>query len=600
MTLPTWDETEEVKDELPTWEDTEEVKEDDKSFLDSVGETLLDTGIAAGQGLTMGKSDEILAGVKTGGGLWGDYDKEASRMEAMVDEARERSPTAFTLGEIGGAMALPIPGAKARAAANAARMAEISKGVGPGLLRLGKSGIELAKYGAKEGAIAGGTEALVRSDGDVDKAVEGLTTGAGMGAAITTALPAVGKVAKATMGGIGRLGEAAKDVSRNSVMRMLGIDDAARVEETLFRSSEARNNLVNKGIPVQDITQDMIDTEIQNIPSRIDDRVDRFIEEGNIDKILPKEELLQKADLQSAKANSSLDEAINNSDVRVSKGDLLDIPEEVTAHTQTGEAQKTIDSFSKDIAGEGRRLLGTLDKDIKLVEDLRIQKSKLEYRAEGESGKKLQALNKRIKILDKKIEDARDSLGATENMVDELRAADMSAGEVRNLSTEMSEQAYRADDPLKRELARGINQAVKDQSPELASKFSDSASRLDDARGLENFTKKAGTQSATSFENRMVTTPISGGSQAAGLSLSAIVADFKNRYMVQAGASWGDKAAKFLSRNPKKMQMFQNFADRMGKRSGDIAKGAAQAHSIMITRDPEYRKAFMEANEEEE
>lgn len=127
-------------DEIDDWEDMP---------VDKVG------GIEAGfhgigQGLTFGFSDEILAGVTTGFGLFDDYEKVRDEYRQRVNQAKADSPAAFTVGELGGGVASAfIPGIGA--IGNVGKAATIGGKIAAG---------------AKAGAVAGGLQAAGTSEGE--------------------------------------------------------------------------------------------------------------------------------------------------------------------------------------------------------------------------------------------------------------------------------------------------------------------------------------------------------------------------------------------------------------------------------------------------
>jgi len=231
MTLPKWEDTEEVES-LPTWEETEDFAEEaapESSALDTVGQTLQDLLIGTAD-TTVGRT---AAGVSSGVvELLSRYidsptdrklraegfklpEEERSKWDAFtegyyggkeslkgtVEEARERSPIATTLGSVA---------------------SEISQSAAPvsKLGLVGKSGskikdvAKLLGVGAVEGSLAEmsmGDARLLEGDvaGTLGEAAEGAAlgaVGAGVGAA---ALPSLLK-------GLGVVGGAKKFLSRES------------------------------------------------------------------------------------------------------------------------------------------------------------------------------------------------------------------------------------------------------------------------------------------------------------------------------------------------------------------------------------------------
>lgn len=65
----------------------------------------------AGQGITFGFGDELMAGLKTGAGLWGDYGKEVEGQRKAIADAQAAHPGWFLGGNIAGALpTVAIPG----------------------------------------------------------------------------------------------------------------------------------------------------------------------------------------------------------------------------------------------------------------------------------------------------------------------------------------------------------------------------------------------------------------------------------------------------------------------------------------------------------
>jgi hypothetical protein len=120
-------------------------------------------------GLTLGFGDEIYGGIRSGGGLWGDYAKERDEARAWLAEAKEQNPKSYLAGEVGSAF---VPGlGAANLVGKGARLA--GKGVD-----VGSDLVKAAGAGALETGLAtvGAAESLD------DLSAGGLATNAGIGA----------------------------------------------------------------------------------------------------------------------------------------------------------------------------------------------------------------------------------------------------------------------------------------------------------------------------------------------------------------------------------------------------------------------------------
>jgi len=139
--------------------------------------TLGNVARAVGQGLSFGFGDEIEAGLKTGFGFLGDYDKTVKDVRDDIKQFREtNAPLALGL-ELGGGLLTGGLGA-GRVAGSALGRNIINK--------VGTTGFGGA-VGATEGAIAGAGSA----EGDAGDIGLGILSGATLGGAFGSALPSV-------------------------------------------------------------------------------------------------------------------------------------------------------------------------------------------------------------------------------------------------------------------------------------------------------------------------------------------------------------------------------------------------------------------------
>ena len=143
----------------------------------SLGDSLAGGARAVGQGLSLGFGDEIEAGLRTGFGLLGDYDKTVKDVRGNIKDFREENPL-LSLG-------LELTGGLATGGLGAGRFA----GSKAGQYILGKAGNTGlgATIGAGEGAIAGAGSA----EGDAGDIGLGILSGATLGGAFGSALPSV-------------------------------------------------------------------------------------------------------------------------------------------------------------------------------------------------------------------------------------------------------------------------------------------------------------------------------------------------------------------------------------------------------------------------
>lgn len=149
---------------------TTEPKE--KSTVDNI----IDVGRAGLQGLSLGFGDEAEAGLRTGFGLLGDYDKTVGDIRKDIKDFREENPLTSLGLELGGGLLTGGLGA-ARAAGTA---------LGRNLLRkYGTVGFGGA-VGATEGAIAG-----VGAGEDLGSRVTGGLVGGTLGGGLGAAIPSV-------------------------------------------------------------------------------------------------------------------------------------------------------------------------------------------------------------------------------------------------------------------------------------------------------------------------------------------------------------------------------------------------------------------------
>lgn len=143
----------------------------------SLGDSLAGGARALGQGVTLGFGDEIEAGLRTGFGLLGDYDKTVKNVRGNIKDFREENPL-LSLG-------LELTGGLATGGLGAGRVAGTALGRNI-INKVGTTGFGGA-VGATEGAIAGAGSA----DGDLGDRALGALGGGALGLGFGTALPLV-------------------------------------------------------------------------------------------------------------------------------------------------------------------------------------------------------------------------------------------------------------------------------------------------------------------------------------------------------------------------------------------------------------------------
>ena len=143
----------------------------------SLGDSLAGGARAVGQGLSLGFGDELEAGLRTGFGFLGDYDKTVEDVRGNIKDFREENPLTSLGLELGGGLLTGGLGA-GRVAGTALGRNIINK--------VGTTGFGGA-VGATEGAIAGAGSA----EGDLGDRAVGALAGGALGGAFGTALPSV-------------------------------------------------------------------------------------------------------------------------------------------------------------------------------------------------------------------------------------------------------------------------------------------------------------------------------------------------------------------------------------------------------------------------
>ena len=220
-----------------TQDDIKQMKADDPSFADYV------KGISRagpGQGLLFGFGDEAEAGLRTGFGLFGDYDKKVGEIRDDIAEFQKQAPGVSIGSEITGAIlptilaaAVTAPaggsGGVATSAGTAARIASRVPNflkVNPAASSSGLKGV--ATQGAKGGAIYGGAYGMGTAESDADATLMQNIYDRAMGTLKGVAIGgATGGVAAPSINLAGRGLSKGLDTLKNFSNKQSSIDDIA-------------------------------------------------------------------------------------------------------------------------------------------------------------------------------------------------------------------------------------------------------------------------------------------------------------------------------------------------------------------------------------
>tara|TARA_Y100000593_G_scaffold57244_1_gene106557 strand:- start:214 stop:2244 length:2031 start_codon:yes stop_codon:yes gene_type:complete len=218
------------------------------------------TRLSLGQGLSFGFGDEIEAGIKTLGGLAGDYQKEVSDIRKELDLYRQQNPGKAFSAEMAGAV-LPALGAGL-----------LTGGTGTGAVlgstaaraapTIGRTTAQLAGTGAATGALYGAGTA---TEGErIGGALTGAAIGGVGGTAIPLAVKGVGSGTTALMnllGGTKRSSKFADQKILQALERdglspseaMKKLDDAKALGQTDLLIADLGENLQGLGFASQAI-----------------------------------------------------------------------------------------------------------------------------------------------------------------------------------------------------------------------------------------------------------------------------------------------------------------------------------------------------------
>jgi len=268
----------------------------------------------AGQGLLLGFGDEIEAGLRTGFGFAGDYEKTRDNIRENIDDFRDANPKTALAAEIGGGLLTGGIGG-ARAAGTAVGRKIINK--------VGTAGFG-GVVGATEGGIAG-----VGAGRDATERVTGGLVGTGFGGVVGTSAPLLlntaGKGLNRAAYSLGLKSDDAiqrgADLKAVQALENAGTTPSA-VQQSLDEAvvpnmmipdvaGEATRRLARGSATVSgegaDIAQKALDDRMASLGDDIADDIG-FVLGGNTSK---KEALDVIADRQAANANNDYNAAFN-------------------------------------------------------------------------------------------------------------------------------------------------------------------------------------------------------------------------------------------------------------------------------------------------
>lgn len=298
-------------------------EEPEPSFLEEAGETASDLIRAGGSGLTMGGLEEIIAGGKAltsseKEDLATLYKRYLDIEEKKSEEARERSPTASLIGEVGGSLAPAIftggAGLLASGGKAAARL---------GAKELGKAALKSAAVGATGGAISGGLTSregrlIGATEEEKQKLLEDIVTGGELGGvlggAAGTALPVLGK-------GVGAVTEKASEALEGTMFgkHVKKAFQMGKRGDSVLTGEGAKKAMLKEGEEANRLTKQLLDIE-EAAASEFKDPLKFASEAGKKVSLVSDDSAEIVATMQKVGAPSKL----------VSKAKKFLVPEDVT------------------------------------------------------------------------------------------------------------------------------------------------------------------------------------------------------------------------------------------------------------------------------
>ena len=404
MSKPTWNDTEEIQDDIPSFEDTEAY--DEPSQLESAAR-------GAGQGLTMGFMDELLATLGTSGAspsqvvaepqkaietekqMMKDYESNLQDERLRDQAAREANPYTYGTSEIVSGIVPGLVSGGGAAAANLGKNLTKEAVKDWSKVSLKEAAKNAAKLGAKYGAVSG---AGYSEADDLEGLATDVAIGAGSGAALGAGLPVAGRGLKkaADTAGAGLKGIAKRLPSADTIAdsfkygkkgRALDedviLEDIKKVGTELLdniESDKSANNikavkekLTKLGYKVN--TKEAVEDAIRDIKN---------ITEGSLldvknKDILPTLERLtggsrQVSKMENSAEKSMLKRAIQKGDDVVEESiDLVDVqgrPVIKATESETGKVRASVGDIEKKLDADLENL--TIDQVESLRSDLNV------------------------------------------------------------------------------------------------------------------------------------------------------------------------------------------------------------------------------------
>lgn len=342
MANPTWEDTEEINEDIPTWEDTAAV-ETSPTELESFGR-------GAASGATFGFADELAGAAEAGGkALFGkdklvdvldNYRKYRDESRQAFKAAEEKNPASFLAGEVAGGIGTGL----------ATGGAGVAGAVGKtGLKELMKQG---AKIGAAQGAASGlGLSEADLAEGDVSGVAKDVALGAGTGYVAGGALPAA-------MTGL----KAGKDLLGKGVDKLIDVSPKPiQMARDAFNLAKEGKSIVGESA-TKEINQEALD-----LSEKILQNIDRQYKTGSkmVGKALEKSE---KGPQNISSQMRELEKAVMDKKIQ---------PEDIE------RIQNTLNLYKRQFVKEGVSESGA-DKALNKMQKI-INKAKSESEALGES-----------------------------------------------------------------------------------------------------------------------------------------------------------------------------------------------------------------------
>lgn len=233
--------------------------------------SLQSAGLGALKSASFGFADEAEAGLRSILPGQSNYEDLLKQIQERYKKAEEINPEAFMAGQVGGALAMPIPGAGLiKLLPQTGKIANLAKGAigtvtGAGLpaaKTLKEMAIAGAKTGAAGGALygAGEAEGLDRISGAASGAATGALTGAVLNPAVMKSIEGVGALGRGTKNlALGKEGQKALEYARSTKDRTVDffdpkqfVKEARAAGDTLSEVSDKIVKQVTSNLKTQD------------------------------------------------------------------------------------------------------------------------------------------------------------------------------------------------------------------------------------------------------------------------------------------------------------------------------------------------------------